>query len=456
MKITAKRAAVVYVFIFAFLAGLVVLAASFFVNGSAWASDRSNAHLYSGGSMVNAGTVFDREGKILARSADGKRIFSDDAVLRKATLHVVGDPAGYISTGCHSLYRDALSGYSFAEGVYRLKKDGAGGDIILNIDSSANKIAYKALGNYDGALAAYNYKTGELLCSVSKPSYDVKNKPADLLTNKKYDGVFLDKVVSGLYTPGSVMKLVTAVCAIENIPDIFSREFRCDGKCETGDGAVVCNGVHGKINFQQAMNDSCNSAFAEIALELGAEKLLASAESLGFNARLRAKEVRLAKSRFSPSETSEAELGWAGIGQSTTLVNPAHMLVIAGAVANGGKGLAPDRIRSVGRAGKFFGRVPSAIIEMDPGTAAKLDKLLRSNVKDKYGDWKFEDLEMRGKTGTAQVADGKSHSWFVGYSGRPDLPIAVVCVAEHGGYGSGVALKASNAVLQYFLSKIGK
>lgn len=75
------------------------------------------------------------------------------------------------------------------------------------------------------------------------------------MTNEKYDGVFLDKVVSGIYTPGSVMKIVTAACAIENIPDIYSRTFECDGKYETSDGTVICNGVHGTVSFQKAMND---------------------------------------------------------------------------------------------------------------------------------------------------------------------------------------------------------
>ena len=271
------------------------------------------------------------------------------------------------------------------------------------------------------------------------------------MTNEKYDGVFLDKVVSGIYTPGSVMKIVTAACAIENIPDIYSRTFECDGKYETSDGTVICNGVHGTVNFQKAMNESCNCAFAEISLELGADKLLATAESMGFNSKLYAKEVRLTKSRFSPSKTSKAELGWAGIGQSTTYINPAHLLSIAGAIANGGEGYAPERIKSTGKLSEIVGRLPSTMVRIKPDTAAKLNDLLRSNVKDKYGDWKFENLVMCGKTGTAQVDGAKSHSWFVGYSQREDLPLAVVCIAENAGYGSGVALSVSNKVMQHFL-----
>lgn len=451
MKITAKRAGIIYALIAAFLAGIVILVASIMMNGDEWASNRANRHIYSSGTIVNAGTIYDRNGVVLAESSDNERIFAENSDIRKAVLHVVGDTSGFISTGTHNLFRDTLSGYNRIEGIYTLKQSGVGTDITLNIDSEANKIAYKALGNYNGAIAVYNYKTGELLCSVSKPTYDIENIPEGMLTDTKYDGVFLDKVVSGVYTPGSIMKIVTAACAIENIPDIYSRTFECDGEYETGDGSVICNGVHGEVNFQQAMNESCNSAFAEISIELGADKLEATAKSMGFDSQLYAKEIRLVKSRFSPDKTSKAELGWAGIGQSTTLVNPAHFLSIMGAIANGGTGYAPDRIKSLGAVSEIVGRIPETAVKINPETARQLDILLRSNVEDKYGDWKFKDLQMCGKTGTAQVDGAKSHSWFAGYSQREDLPLAVICIAEHGGYGSGVASDVSNEVMQYFL-----
>lgn len=453
MKITAKRAAIVYALIAAFLAGICFFVVSLAMNGGEWSSNKANRHIYRSGTIVNAGTIYDKNGVALAKSSDNERVFPSDSAVRKSVLHVVGDTAGVISTGTHYLYRDVLSGYSKIEGIYNLKRSGEGTDITLNIDSEANKTAYEALGDYNGAVAVYNYKTGQLLCSVSKPTYDVNNKPDDLLTNEKYSGVFLDKVVSGIYTPGSIMKIVTAGCAIENIPDIYSRTFECDGKYETDDGTVICNGEHGKQDFQKAMNNSCNCAFAEISIELGASKLKAYAESLGFNNQLFAKEIRLTKSRFEPSSTSKAELGWAGIGQSTTYVNPAHFLALMGAIANGGTGYAPDRIRSTGTVSQIVGRMPQECVKINPETASKLAVLLRSNVEDKYGDGKFKNLQMCGKTGTAQIDNAKSHSWFVGYSQREDLPLAIVCIAEHGGQGSGVASTVSNKVMQYFLSE---
>lgn len=440
----------VYILTFLFLVGVGILCYQFATQGSTWASDKANRHIYSNGTVVNAGTIYDRNGVVLAESKDNKRVFASVKNVRKAVLHIVGDTSGVISTGTHNLYRTRLSGYNLLEGIYSLKKNGVGGDITLNIDSEACRIAYEAFGDYNGTVLVCNYKTGELLCSVSKPTYDPNNVPDNLRTSEKYDGVFLDKAVSGVYTPGSIMKIITAACAIENIPDIYDRKFKCEGEYETGDGTVICNGTHGEITFQQALNKSCNCAFAEIAIELGAEKLMVTAESLGFNKQLYAKEVPLVKSTFSVSNDSKAELGWAGIGQSTTLVNPCHFMGIMCAIANGGTGYAPDRIKNLGTISQIVGRVPETMIKMTPETAVKLDELLRSNITDEYGESKFKGLQMCGKTGTAEIDGEKSHSWFVGYSQRDDLPLAVVCIAENAGWGSGRAMSVASAVMNYF------
>ncbi len=453
MKKTVKRAAVLYALVAAFMAGMIFLAAEFVLNGSQWANSKANLHIYSSGTVANTGDIYDRNGVTLATSKDGKRVFATSAAVRKAVLHIVGDSSGVISTGTHNLYRSTLSGYNIFNGIYTLKSTGSGGNVTLNIDSEACRVAAEALGSYNGTVVVCNYKTGELLVSVSKPAYDVNNVPRDLRTSSKYEGVFLDKACSGVYTPGSIMKIVTAACAIENIPDIYSRTFECKGEYKTGDGTVICNGTHGKVNFRQAMNESCNCAFAQISIELGADKLLATANSLGFNKQLYAKEVPLVKSRFNPSKTSKTELGWAGIGQSTTYVNPTHFLAIINAIANGGTGYSPDRIKQTGTLTEIMGRMPEVMVKMPPTTASQLKELMRSNVKDKYGDSRFPGLLMCGKTGTAELDDAASHSVFAGFSSRSDLPLSVVVIAENAGWGSGVAASAANAVLQYFAGK---
>lgn len=452
MRRTLRRTDALIVLIVAFAAGVAFMLFSLWQNGSDWSSDRANQHIYQNGSTSTSGEIYDRNGVLLVSSKDGKRVYNSSKGVRVSTLHVVGDTSGFISTGTQSLYRDKLSGYNFIEGIYGiLNKEDKVPYVTLNIDSEACRRAYNAFGNYNGTIVVYNYKTGELLCSMSKPAYDVNNIPHNLRTDPEYDGVFLDKAISGVYTPGSVMKIITAISALQNIPGIEQQSYDCDGEYECSNGSVICNHVHGKVGFEGAFNNSCNFGFADISLQLGAAKLLATAESLGFNKQLYAGNIRLAKSTFNPPENNPTDLGWAGIGQYTTLLNPMHMLSIVGAIANGGTGIAPNRIKNYSI---FFGEYkPTAntLVSLDPALAAKMQALMRSNVVNKYGDYSFPNLEFCAKTGTAQLDNADSHSWIAGYSARADMPFAVVCIVENGGWGSTMASQVTNEVMQYFL-----
>lgn len=217
------------------------------------------------------------------------------------------------------------------------------------------------------------------------------------------------------------------------------------------------------MNFEKALNVSCNSAFAQIAIELGPDKLMATAKELGLGNQMYVGNIRLAKSSFDVTGASDLDVGWAGIGQYTTRINPCQMLTIAGAVANGGSSVPPYLV------GKITSQTGKTIYEAKPGTAtqlissdtaSKMNDMLRSNVKNYYSDGKFPNLKMCGKTGTAEVSSeaggAKPHAWFVGYSQREDLPLAIVVVVENGGGGSSVAIPVANKTMQKALSLYAK
>ena len=452
MNNTTKRAYVLYLFIIAFIVGLGVMFASFFMHGGEWASNLVNQHIYKDGQLASAGTVYDRNGTALVYSKDGYRIYNESATIRKATLHAVGDNSSFIATGVQSVYSSRLSGYDFVNGVYNLKKFNRGNDINLTLDAEVCKTAYNALDGRKGTVDVYNYKTGEIICMVSTPSYDPENKPSNMNDNDAYEGVYLNRFVSGQYTPGSIFKVVTAISALQNIPDIQSRTFECDGKYHTSSGDVECNGVHGTVTFEEALNHSCNSAFAEIALELGSEKLTETANQLGFNTKEKLGEITLTKSSFDVSKACDVDLGWAGIGQYTTMVNPCHMLTLMGAIANSGTAIKPffvknmvspsDEVTDLGKP------ETSKTIILDSGIANTVADMMRSNVVNYYGDYRFPNLQMCGKTGTAQIDNGESHSWFVGFSQNPSTPYAVICVVENSGSGLSAAGPVVNTVMQ--------
>ena len=137
MKTMSKRAWVLYVFIAAFLAGLIVLFYTFYTNADSWAMKKANRHLYSSGTLSVAGSIKDETGAVLAETKDGKRVYNSDKTVRTATMHTVGDSEGYIATGVQTSYKDVITGYNFVDGIYNLKKYGKGNDVNLTITHSS-------------------------------------------------------------------------------------------------------------------------------------------------------------------------------------------------------------------------------------------------------------------------------------------------------------------------------
>ena len=192
MKTTGTRSLILFLLTGGFLVGLVIFLASLVMEGGNWAFQPYNKHLSSGGQLSYAGEVLDRNGTVLAQSKDGERLYNDDELVRRATLHAVGDTMGYISTGVQYSYRAELAGYNIVTGLATPTGETTGSDIQLTLDSNLSKVTLQAFGNQKGAAVLYNYKTGELLCMVSSPTFDPGNVPADLNTDTsgKYEGVF--------------------------------------------------------------------------------------------------------------------------------------------------------------------------------------------------------------------------------------------------------------------------
>lgn len=448
MRNTTKRTYIILFLIGAFFIGLGIMLYTFIVNGDTWVANRGNAHLYSGGELTVAGTIYDRDGETLVSTENGERIYNEDSSVRKATLHVVGDNAGYIATGVQTLYRSNLVGYNFINGIYNTLTDAEGCDIRLTIDAQVSKAAYEAMNGKKGTVVVYNYKTGATVCMVSAPTYDPKYKPSgEELESEKYNGVYLNRAISGVFTPGSTFKIVTTVAAIENLPDLYSKKFKCSGKYETGAGEVICNGVHGTVDLEKGLNVSCNSVFAQLANEVGKDALTETVRSLGFAKNVTISKAKAVRSTFDVSQSTALDLGWAGIGQYTTLINPCQMLMLMGAIANDGIAMTPYLVEESSEIVDVKNKQNTAV-QLSAETADKVKKLMRSNVENYYGDSKFPGLEMCGKTGTAEVEGETSHAWFVGFSQRADLPYAIVVCLENGGWGYNDAVPVANKTMQ--------
>lgn len=458
MKMITKRGIFLWIMSLAFVVGLVFMTVSLVQNGDTWVMKRFNHHVYSNGELIGAGTIYDKDGDVLAETKDGDRVYSDSATTRKSTLHVVGDPKNFISTGVQSVYSARLTGYSLLFGVHNIQKYGKGNDLKLTIDRDICDEAYKALDGRKGTVGIVNYKTGDIVCSVSSPSYDVEDVPDNLLTSERYEGVYINRLLGAHYVPGSTFKLVTAICAIENIPDIYSREWVCNGEYQPESGvAIKCNANHGKhINFKDALAKSCNSAFAQIAIELGQEKLATTAKELGIGSIVTVSgTIDSYAGYFDATDKIKLgvdALGWTGIGQGNTRIAPITMLRIVSAVANGGNAVSFNIVDSLAnQAGKAldFTLPSNQLSMMNSDVAAKLKEMMRYNVTDHYGESKYKGLNLCAKSGTAQIDSDESHNiaWFVGFMDDSEHPYAFVVAIENGNSGSQTAGPVAKRVL---------
>lgn len=453
MKMITRRGLFLLILIFGFLGCLGVLTYSLVTEGRDWAMQPYNSAVYYNGELTAAGTITDCNGEILAQTVNSKRVYNESKAVRKATLHTVGE-AGFISTGVQNVFEAKLTGYSVLTGLYNAKGDKSN-DMELTIDSNACAVAYKALSNYKaGCVGVVNYKTGDIVCMVSTPTYDIENKP-DNLDGEEYEGVYMNRLLSGLYTPGSTFKIVTAICAIENIGDIYDREFSCKGEYDAGGTPIECNAYHGTVTFEEALAKSCNSAFAQIAIELGPEKIAETAEKLGLTSPVYVSgDIQSSTGRFF-LEKSDADdyVGWTGIGQGDTLISPIEMLRLSSAIANDGRAVSFNIVNSLAnKAGKALdlNLTKRETQLLAPETADKIGKLMRNNVKEQYGDYNYDGLNLCAKSGTAQIDDKDSHNtaWFTGYMEDEKNPYAFVVVVEYGNSGSQTAGPIANKVLQ--------
>ena len=185
MKKIERRMLICRVLALLLAVGMGVFLVKYALRGGSWASSAFNRHLYNSDGQLASGTVLDRDGDVLSTVKDGKRVYYDNATVRKATLHAVGDLQGNIGTGALNAFADKLTGYSLLNGAFGAEQ---GGELYLTIAARYHYEAYQALNGHAGTVAVYNYKTGEILCMVSAPSYDPLNVPGDIETSSRWEG----------------------------------------------------------------------------------------------------------------------------------------------------------------------------------------------------------------------------------------------------------------------------
>jgi peptidoglycan glycosyltransferase len=436
MKKLEKRAIICLLLAAVLLIGLGVYTYRYVHYGHKWATFYGNSHLYHNG-VLAIGKIYDRNGVLLAangKGKDGKVKYNSSETVRRATAHAVGDMNGNVSTSAESVFKDKMVGYNLLTGTYSVS--GKGSQVHLSISAKACKVAYEALGSHNGVVGVYNYKTGEILCMVSKPTFDPEN-PASSVES----GTYMNKFLSGRLTPGSTFKLVTSAAAIENLKNLDSFSYYCTGVRNMGGWKIRCDEAHGRVDFESALAKSCNCAFSVLSDELGNKTLAEYTKKAGLETAYNIDGIHNAKGTFDfPSNSFN--LAWAGIGQWKDQVNPCSMMVYMGAIARDGVSVVPRVLKPTVATGKKTDRMIQA------STAEKLKKMMRNNVEKTYGASNFPGLNICAKTGTAEVNGAKPNAWFDGFLNDDEHPYAFVVCVEDGGFGQTVAAPVANKVLQ--------
>lgn len=454
MKLIAKRAWILLILCFLFIVGIVFFVSEYINKAPTWVTYPANKHLFDNGKMMGTGDITDRNGAILASTVDGKRTFSYDYYTRLSTLHLVGDGQGNIANSLESTYADTLLGWNFIMGTYSFDKESNGNNIKTNIDANVNRTAQLALEDRKGTIGVMNYKTGEIICMVSNPTADPYEIGSIDLDSDQYEGLYINRLLSASYVPGSIFKIVTAAAAIDNIEDINTRIFECNGSKNFGGGKVSClnNTAHGSQTFQEAMTNSCNVTFATLATELGKGTMKKYAKIANLGQERHLDRIKLAKGYFNVNKATAIDLAWAGCGQSTDQINPMSYLSFIATIANQGKAVNPKIINSIesplGLPVWFKPDLTSQGEDLDPSTALQLKEMMRNNVLNSYGEGELAGHGLSAKSGTAEVGgDLPPHSLFTGFLDDPQNPYAFIVIIENGGTGSTYAGSAAREVM---------
>mgnify|MGYP002552832054 FL=1 len=455
MKKVSGRAIFPLILAIVLLAGTVLLCVRYFVKAGEWVTFSGSPHVYTGVNL-DGGVVTDRDGTLLLDSTDG-RTYSADAVTRTATMHLLGDRYGYIQAPLLGSFADDMIGFDKINGLYGA--EGTEANAALTLSAAAQTAAYQALGNYHGTVGVYNYKTGEILCAVTSPSYDPDNMPdVDADTSGAYDGVYVNRFFQAAYTPGSIFKIVTLAAAIETVPDWENLTFTCEGKTIIGGQEIICEGVHGTITLKQALAHSCNVAFGELAGKVGTKALMEYAEKLGLSESFECDGIPVKAGTVDLKDADAGDLAWAGIGQYTDQVNALTFMRAMGRIAGGGTGAEPYLMAKITRGEKtaYEAKTETSSRALKAETAAKLTEYLRNNVATMYGDWQFGGLNVCAKSGTAEHEGKTADAMFAGFCVDENCPLAFVVFVENGGSGSAVAAPIAAKVLQVCAAAINR
>jgi peptidoglycan glycosyltransferase len=431
------------------------------------------------------GSVSTADGVVIAESVPSGDRFEYQRRYPQGPLfaHVTGYFSFTLgSSGVERTYNDELAGRTLDLSLQEVSdlfvdKDRVG-DLTLSVRADLQQIASEQLGEREGSVVALDPRTGEILTMVSFPTYDPNALAShDIRTATDVQRLLdadpnkprLARSYQDRYFPGSTFKVVTAtngvlyggVTADEPVYPRTNAYVPENGAPIRNFGGTTCGGA-----LFQILRTSCNSAFAQMGVDTGADAMIRGSEDFGFNRDVPIDLTDPARSNFPTDfENSDGFLAQSSIGQYEVAATPLQMAMVAGAVAHEeGQVMVPHVLHDVrDQDGNVVDTYEPEVwtTAMDRSTAALMRDAMRGVVESGTATrLAVPGFDVGGKTGTAQLGTepARSHAWIIGFGGpeggEPTIAVAVIVEGQPGASeqtGGRVAAPIAQAVLAAYL-----
>ena len=361
-------------------------------------------------------------------------------------------------------------------------RDPVGGNVQLTLNAKVQQTAYDQLTakGYTGSVVAIKPDTGEILAMASTPSYDPNllashdvNEQAAAwkqLTAKEANDPLVNRATQALYPAGSTLKVVVAAAALADGKN-KDAQYTAKGSITLPGSTQALPNFNGTpcgpgetVSMETALAKSCNTAFGEMAGQVGANKLRRQAEKFGFNDPDLTVPLAVETSTLGPIP-DEAALWQTGIGQRDVQITPLENAVVAATIANNGKRMQPYLVS------KVLGPDLKPIDETEPdevdtamSTAnanALRDMMIQSEINT-GGEGRLQNVQVASKTGTAEHGakplENNPHAWYIAFAPAQKPEIAIAVIVEDGGdrglgaTGGKVAAPIGRAVMNAYLA----
>ncbi len=405
--------------------------------------------------------------------------------------------------GTNAIQRYEVNAYGKRINQLEHQKGKQGLRVRLTVDTEVQKACGKLLNDRAGSISVMDIYTGDIIAMYSSPSYDpnkflfgISNDDWALIRNNPLKPL-VNKTLSGLYSPGSTIKPIVALSALENKIVNPSFKVKCTGKMELYGQTFHCwkEKGHGFVSLKNAMKQSCDTYFYEVARLLGVDRLNVTAEKFGLGKKVLGDYFDFEKSGLFPNtkwKINNLGKGWVlgetlitGIGQGYTQTTPLQLCLMTAQIANGGYSIKPRIIvdnnpmpleeikrklkeETLHTQEKKLFNDPRNIKIVQEAMFSSTNELYGTSYKSRIDDTKYQ---FAGKTGTAQVKrismrereldlkieqipyKDRDHALYIAYGPYINPRYALSIIVEHGGSGSRTAAPIAKELFKLIIDR---